>query len=293
MSANDLLLATMGGRTEANRGDYSGELFEESQKENAAAAGGGGYPAFGYKKVWLMHETEVTLAPNEDMGGMNVAMLALENEASKYAYKTIVIKYNGVDYSFVYNGQPIGNVGALEGEDSGEPFIAQFEGATAIVISLRGDTVATVGVYVPLAETIPDEYIPPIETIDFVDLGAPVFEFGTVFSFTSDADTVFKIRRCLAKGGFKLRVAVKGAFKNAAAFASGFSLITNRITFTGDTCELYILPGGITPLSTGVFERNYYGFAMAGSVIICFYCNPNTAIINMSAHELYADVATP
>lgn len=102
----------------------------------------------------------------QDMEGM---MLGEFNDGGKLELgKTYTVSYNGTDYSCTctnFSGRVIGNVAALEGGDSGEPFVIVLD--ERMILALDGSAEATISISGETVKRIDPKYSPfQINTID-------------------------------------------------------------------------------------------------------------------------------
>lgn len=128
---------------------------------------------FGEKENVIFPETTVTFTPMEEEGGMFfVFMTAFPTAFKPFEYYTV--NYNGVDYTCKSseNGM-VGNGLVDGGEDTGEPFAMASHEGMLTVISLTGETSATMSIRYHATDKIELKYIPEPDMLDLVSLGLP------------------------------------------------------------------------------------------------------------------------
>ena len=127
---------------------------------------------FGEKENVIFPETTVTFTPMEEAGGMFVFMTAFPTAFKPFEYYTV--NYNGVDYTCKSseNGA-VGNGLVGGGEDTGEPFAMASHEGMLTVISLTGETSATMSIRYHATDKIELKYIPEPDMLDLVSLGLP------------------------------------------------------------------------------------------------------------------------
>ena len=193
MSEKDLLLATMGARTETNKGDFSGEQFEGAQKEQAAKpAGSGGVTSWNdlTDKPFGTVEKEGYILPETDLLDIADVELFLLNPlaGSPILGETYIVIYDGVEYNCV--AQEIEEdylrfigLGSTDGTAAEYPFTIALmpDGFTVDALTVYGfiqpivepTTSTMVSVYGKgeFTETIDEKYLPTsIPQIVFIDI---------------------------------------------------------------------------------------------------------------------------
>jgi hypothetical protein len=208
------------------------ECLINCMKNGGGSTGGGGgssgeytQPDWGSKNVVAFAETEVTIAPLEEMDGMPGAILTLMNPIPDGSVCNV--SYNGETYSCVYykESMGIGNMSALGGEDTGEPFfimVGELEGAPLGILMPFTDAGAVVcGISFASIKKIGKDYIEDTSEPAFIDLtsyGLPAISVQTTSSTTCCNITTqqfIEMRNALKKGIVKLYLNHNGySYKN-------------------------------------------------------------------------------
>lgn len=199
---------------------YGGKVKEphpdvyEQILEKLNAGGGSGsnseytQPEWGYKEAYILPETDVTLAPNEEIGGMVAAIIEPSTLTGTLSVgNEYIISYAGTDYACVFSeAEPMGNGSVFGMEDTGEPFCMLYENGMLILMPVNQlERTVKFSISGKVVKPIESEYAPEIPYLDLVDLG-----LGTVGAgldvVTINYDYTFYVENIKPKLGANLRV---------------------------------------------------------------------------------------
>ena len=229
---------------------------------------------FGYRKNVVIPEANYTFEMNEDVG-MPIALV----EAPFFDIDDTLIRgleftviYNGIKYDYVYNGNALGNLGAIgEGDDTGEPFLI-VTANPAIIIPLDGSTSAKVSMFCKEIVSLPDKYTQDIPTVDLIELGAPTYTYGNDYRFQLDDETRNKFIEARAKRGvICIRLSIRSKYRELDS--DGTTTLSSPIDTLDETLIMH---------ATGR-NRNNEWFGMYGSYMLFCKITNYTIFFTMGA----------
>lgn len=166
----------------------------------------------------FLNEAEVTFV---DMDGMMGAMFTPNAAIGVGAY---TVNWNGVAYpvNAIYADGLVlmGNMSALGGDDTGEPFLILTNGGELVVVPLDGSESAVISIFGLLATPIHRDCIPDLVTLDLVSLGVSTLKTDEVATVTVDDSTIRLLTSAEKNGVIKLSLCYE---------LKGFNLFTNTI----------------------------------------------------------------
>ena len=187
------------------------------------------------EEVELLPETALTFAPNEDMGGMNVAMMVVDFTLQTGEEYTVV--YNGTKYTCEALGFGfLGNASVEGGEDTGEPFAIIVVDDSLVIIPLEEITTATLQISGSGVTQIPEKYIPDALYFDATQFDSYYLINGTSTDIKYSGLFAF-IQKAYKKGVAKIRLKV-GYDKNNL-YDTVFSI--SPLIENGDTYKFNVI----------------------------------------------------
>lgn len=167
---------------------------------------------FGDMEVYILPKTEVTFAPQEELGGMNAAIV--EFAVIPVPGGEYTVEFGGAEYTCTYTDASgdgstcvMGNLAALgAGDDTGEPFAVYVEDGLVLIIPTGEVTTTEFCIRGVQPVPIAPEYAPESVLLDFVEIGLPsVNTEQAVSAEFSDLNTWNKLKTAFGKGIVKVR----------------------------------------------------------------------------------------
>lgn len=205
----------------------------------------------------LLSETALTFT---NVDGMMMATIENPSFALE-AGKTYVVIYNGTEYICECDPEHLvlGNIGALMGTPTDEPFVIGTMDGTFGAISVYGETNATLSIKTNVVNKIKNKYIDFSEVVPVIDLtalGLPYVspdDMGGGQTPTLDLETCNYIRSAMRKGAliFKYNEGYSEPYKEKSVLVTNI-VIDHTGRYSASTCAPTDY-GDIVDISFGIY----------------------------------------